>query len=61
MLSGASRLKLHWDLINLCKVVQGVLRQHCRRVFPVQFCPKSIKTRIQNEKKKRKKIIIKIK
>ena len=44
MLSGASRLKLHWDLINLCKVVQEVLRQHCRRVFPVQFCPKSIKT-----------------
>ena len=44
MLSGASRTTLHRDLFSLCKVVQGVLRQHCRRFFPVQFCPKS-KTR----------------
>ena len=44
MLSGASRTTLHRDLFSLCKVVQGVLRQHCRRFFPVQFCRKS-KTR----------------
>ena len=45
VMSGASRTTLHRDLFNLCKVVQGVLRQHCRRFFPVQLCPKSIKTR----------------
>ena len=45
MLSRASRTTLHRDLFNLCKVVQVVLKQHCRRFFPMQFGPKSIKTR----------------
>ena len=45
MLPGASKTILHRDLVNLYKVVQGVLRQRCRRFFPLLFCPKSIKTR----------------
>ena len=45
MLSRASRTTLHRDLFNLCKVVEVVLKQHCRMFFHVQFGPKSIKAR----------------
>ena len=34
---------LHMDLFNLCKVVQGVLRQHCRRFFVCNFDPRVLK------------------